>query len=120
MRREAEQRNYPDLLEQLRNDVNSSNLIENGEIGEEDSTPSEAHVSMEHNTAEQVDGEFENDSFALTNANHQVIGAAGMTALQASPVSEPKIIVNSMRIDTSADMVNKTSEDFYSKISSID
>ena len=42
LRREAEQRNYPDLLEQLRNDVNSSNLIENGENGEDDdSSPSD-------------------------------------------------------------------------------
>ena len=43
-----------------------------------------------------------------------------MAALLASPPSDPKIIVTNMRIDTSTDLVNKTSDDFYSKISSID
>ena len=38
----------------------------------------------------------------------------------ASPPSEPKIITNSLRADTSNELANKTSEDFYSKLSSID
>ena len=48
MRREAKNRNYPDLLEQLRNDVNSSTLVEENCAGEsEDSQSDEAHVSVD-------------------------------------------------------------------------
>ena len=50
------------MLEQLRNDVNSSNLMENDEMAEgEESCSDEAHVSMDDNLAPG----FDNESFAV-------------------------------------------------------
>ena len=51
------------MLEQLRNDVNSSNLMENAAGEDDDSYSDEAHVSVENRNVN--DGGFDNESFAV-------------------------------------------------------
>ena len=58
---------------------------------------------------------------AMMMRQHEGDELTGLAQVLQSPMlSEPKIIVNSMTGETSADQANKTSDDFYSKISSID
>ena len=73
------------MLEQLRNDVNSSNLMENGtgagEGDEDDSYSDEAHVSVENRA---VNG-FENESFAVGSQQQANLDPKVTAALLASP-----------------------------------
>ena len=94
--------------------------MEEGGLGEgaEESCSDEAHVSVDENMA----AGFDNESFSVVTKQSNLHGqdATVTAALLASPPSEPRIIANSLRADTSNELANKTSEDFYSKLSSID
>ena len=97
---QADGESQPDLLEQLRNDVNSSNLMENDD---------------------QV-GQHNEDTFAATQIlEDKSSGKLRLINGGKTGMHEPKILkITGNRLDTSGDLANKTSDDFYSKISSID